>query len=552
MQTAKNVSSVPEHQRESGGRPPFPDRLKPLRLLMPELLALLESGLEDQLYAFVWLEESRSLSVTAARVESLTDSVDRGMVMRIFARGGNFEEATNILDPDHLRRLARGLRERVVSALSGMTSTDPVYRPLSIEEEIRRGLPGEVMAQMPAASDSSTWLHFAPVCLADPDRTDHAILGDRAREYRGRMMSISAVQNAALADARVFVRQTVKTQVFVDRTRNLSQILPVSLAYAMAISSGGHMGRSIRGGLGGLDIAVLDDAALLEATETCLRLDQAERLKPGRYRIITGPDVTGVIAHEAFGHTQEGDTCAKGRSIATGLRSSGHVVGNASATIHNNAAIFSMGADGERAGNGMGETGTMRSSVLSYGTNGSYFFDHEGEFARLHSLIDGGLLNRPMTDLWSSVRLGEIRTANGKRESWRRPIMTRQTNTYFTPGDSTLHELIVRVKHGYLARHAHGGMEDPKGGSLTAGTEYLEEIENGRLTGRLFLGPSGGHVELSDPVFDMLARIEGKTSVEHPEGIPANKYGGCGKYHKELVEAGSGGPYILWESINCG
>ena len=130
--------------------------------------------------------------------------------------------------------------------------------------------------------------------------------------------------------------------------------------------------------------------------------------------------------------------------------------------------------------------------------------------------------------------------------------MVRQTNTYFTPGDATLEELIARVPAGFLAHWAHGGMEDPKGGSLTAGTEYLEEIRDGRLTGRLFVGPTGGHVELSDPVFSLLARIEGKTGSSHPRGIPENKYGGCGKYHKESVDAGCGGPWILWSSVTCG
>ena len=130
--------------------------------------------------------------------------------------------------------------------------------------------------------------------------------------------------------------------------------------------------------------------------------------------------------------------------------------------------------------------------------------------------------------------------------------MTRQTNTYFTPGDKSLEELIGMVEEGYLAKWASGGMEDPKGGSLTAGTSYFEEIKNGKLTGEIYLGPSGGHIELSDPVFTLLNRIVAKSKSVHENNIPENKFGGCGKYHKEGVPAGCGGPYILWESINCG
>ncbi len=99
-------------------------------------------------------------------------------------------------------------------------------------------------------------------------------------------------------------------------------------------------------------------------------------------------------------------------------------------------------------------------------------------------------------------------------------------------------------------------MEDPKGMGLTAGTEYLEEVKDGKRTGNLFLGPQGGHVELSDPVPRLLESIIAKSTIEADgspdQGEPHNKWGGCGKYHKEGVEAGCGGPWILWEGITCG
>jgi hypothetical protein len=50
----------------------------------------------------------------------------------------------------------------------------------------------------------------------------------------------------------------------------------------------------------------------------------------------------------------------------------------------------------------------------------------------------------------------------------------------------------------------------------------------------------------------MLDKIVAKTKSVNANHIPENKFGGCGKYHKELVSAGCGGPYILWESVNCG
>lgn len=526
-----------------GHRLPFPARLNPLRALLPELLAILEGGREREWYAFVWLEETLVRGAVCARLESCSQETDRGVVFRIQAGGTHYEHATNRLIPAGLRAEARAFRARVEAAWAARPAPGAAapYRPRPWPEELAHPLPCELRSQIPGTPAAGDWVHFSPRCLRDPRRTTLATLRRLAAQTRGRVLAEAARFRAEpghagypeLGEVRVAARQTLHTQLFADRERRLSQCLPVSLLYAMGVSAAGTSGRAILGGLGGLEIAALGEEGLREAAVVPLLLARAERLTPGHYTVITGPDVTGVIAHEAFGHTQEGDTWMKGRSIAEGLRRDGVRVGNDHASIINHPGVFSM-------------------DHKPFGTNGSLFFDHEGELARPQTLLDRGWLGAPMTDLAAAQALGVPRSANGKRESWRRPLMTRQTNTYFTPGDATLEQLIARVPRGFIARHAHGGMEDPKGGSLTAGTEYLEEIVDGRLTGRLFLGPAGGHIELSDPVFDLLARIGGKTATAHPDQVPDNKYGGCGKYHKESVDAGCGGPWILWESVTCG
>ncbi len=516
-------------------RPEFPSNLQSIRDLMPELLRIIENGAEEKRYCFVWLEETRSTAVVSSRMENMTTSTDRGIVFRAYQNEIHYERSTNDMDPESLKTMAIEFRAYLDSRPEGEGST---FEPVSLADEVAQGLPGDIQSAFPEHYDAGTPLHFSPLCEIDPYTLGADEIRRKAKTYRKKVMELSETyaernEGEELSDVKVMIRVTVKTQVFIDRTRNISQSLPIPLFYAMGISPRGNMGRTIKGGLGGAEMLSPSEEELKDAAFTPFILDRAERIKPGRYRVITGPDVTGVIAHEAFGHTQEGDTCAKGRSIAPGLREKHVKVGNDQASIVNYAGVYSM-------------------DDQDHGTNGSLFFDHEGQFPRPQSILDKGYLSLPMTDLFASIRLNAPRTANGKRESWRRPLMTRQTNTYFTPGDKTLDELIKMTGDGYLARHAHGGMEDPKGGSLTAGTEYLEEIKDGRLTGKILLGPSGGHIELSDPVFDLLDRIIAKTGTVHPEDIPQNKYGGCGKYHKESVDAGSGGPFILWESVTCG
>jgi len=524
-------------QENNGKRVEFPTHLKEVRSLMPELLATLEKGREKDWYAFVWLEETKQSAYTAAITENAAESLDRGVVFRVFVDGQNYEKSTNQLDSENLKLLAKEFRMELDRKFPSVNSES--YKPNSWQQEKSLGLDEEFTQQLTNDLSTNTEVHFSAKCELNPFETTIEKIKKIATQTRNELLEKAKSNVAAhsefdeLADIRCMVRQSITTHVFVDREKNMSQTIPVTINYTMGMTKTGQMARAVGGGLGGLELSKLSDEDKNEVSYRSLQLANAKKLAPGRYKVISGPDVSGVIAHEAFGHTQEGDTWMKGRSIASGLHQSKTKVGNDQASIMNHPNLFSMDA-------------------LDFGTNGSYFFDHEGQIARSQTILDKGMLSTPMTDLTSATRLNVPRTANGKRESWRRPLMARQTNTYFTAGDKTLDELIGMVDEGYLARWASGGMEDPKGGSLTAGTSYLEEIKSGKLTGEIFLGPSGGHVELSDPVFTLLDRIVAKSKSAHKDNIPENKIGGCGKYHKEGVPAGCGGPFILWESITCG
>lgn len=515
----------------------FPTHLQSIRTLMPDLLSILETGRTNDWYAFVWLEEYKKLSYSAAITENASEDQDRGLVMRVFVDGQNFEKSTNQLRPESLKLLATELRMELDRKFP--TVLHPAYKPVSWQNEKTLGLGSDILRQLPDHLDCKTEVHFSPNCEQNPFDSTIEKLNKIAKTCRSDLLATTEkILNGndhfeKLADIRTVVRQRITTFVFVDREKNMSQTIPVTINQSAGMTKSGQSARAIVGGLGGLELTTLSLEDKNEVTYRSLQLAKAKKILPGRYKVISGPDVTGVIAHEAFGHTQEGDTWMKGRSIAKDLHYSKSKVGNDQASIMNHPDMFSM-------------------DDKNFGTNGSYFFDHEGQIARPQKILDKGMLSTPMTDLTSATKLNVPRTANGKRESWRRPLMARQTNTYFTEGDKTLEELIAMVDSGYLARWASGGMEDPKGGSLTAGTSYLEEIKNGKLTGEIYLGPSGGHIELSDPVFTLLDRIVAKSKSAHSECVPENKIGGCGKYHKEGVPAGCGGPFILWESITCG
>jgi predicted Zn-dependent protease len=522
---------------QSNFRPALPNRLVDLQSTLKQCLTLLEQGRTKELYAFVWYEEKATYNVEVARTTNTSETRDRGIVFRVMCNGVQFESASNSLETDELIRSAKALRSKVDKQCP--IASEKPYVPTSWTFETENGLPVELTEQIPQNAQPETPVHFAPTCEQDPDLIRTQTLLELAQQYRNAALERATAENghlknaSELADIQLVARFKMIYNLFVDREKTLSQALPISLIAGGGVTTTGQSARVSMGGLGTLELIKMNEEHLQSLAIVPQELSVAEKLKPGRYKVITGPGVSGVIAHEAFGHTQEGDTWMKGRSIARTLHADKVRVGNDLATIMNNPAVFSM--EGQRSG-----------------CNGSYFFDNEGQLSRPQTILDKGYLSTPMTDLTSAQLLNVDRTANGKRESWRRPLMARQTNTYFTPGDHSLEELIGMVSDGFLARTPHGGMEDPKGGSLTAGAGYFEEIKEGQLTGKKFIGPAGGHVELTDSVFDVLDRIEAKSKVTHETNTPEVKLGGCGKYHKELVDAGVGGPFILWNNINCG
>lgn len=518
-------------------RPALPDSIKALIPTLRRCQKLLELGRENDVYAYAWYEEKITKAVQVSHTVNTSETQDRGVVFRIMCNGIHFESASNQIDEASLLECAQSLRARIEEKC-GIT-TEKAFFPTTWFQELETGVSEEIAGQINPHATAEDHIHFAPLCQQDPNEISTADLISRVQAAREKALALAEAshiqyaERSPIADVRLMGRLKLTHNVFIDREKTMSQTLPITVIGGGGITKTGQSMNVIRGGLGTLELTEFSDDDFNNLAVTPQELSTAEKLKPGRYPVITGPGLSGVIAHEAFGHTQEGDTWMKGRSIAKRLHGDKVQVGNAQATIMNNPAVYSM-------------------EEADAGSNGSYYFDHEGQLARAQTILDGGYLSTPMTDLSSAFKLKVSRTANGKRESWRRPLMARQTNTYFTPGEHSVADLIGMVKDGFLAVHPHGGMEDPKGGSLTAGSPYFEEIKEGKLTGKKFIGPAGGHIELTDSVFDVLERIQAKSAVSHNDDTPVIKLGGCGKYHKELVDAGVGGPYILWESVNCG
>ncbi len=225
----------------------------------------------------------------------------------------------------------------------------------------------------------------------------------------------------------------------------------------------------------------------------------------GRSTVILDPSVTGLIAHESFGHGLEADQVLRERSY---LKQHLHKkVASDICKIYDNPSLS--------------------------GPIGSYFFDDEGIRAGKNALVEDGILKNFIYDRRSASELNTIPQGNGRRESFAHPLNVRMSNTYFEPGDHELDEMISEIQNGVMLIHGNFGMEDPIGGGMQGTSKKGYLIENGEKTKIL------RSVALSGSVLELLQNIDAisKDTLKLDGGT-------CGKGSEDYIPVSSGGSYI--------
>ena len=250
--------------------------------------------------------------------------------------------------------------------------------------------------------------------------------------------------------------------------------------------------------------------SMKETVKLAIELLDAKPATPGVYTIITDPSITGLFAHEAFGHGLEMDQFVKERAVAKDYI--GKRVAKPILNMHDGAkSTFSVA---------------------------SYFFDDEGALANDTQIIKKGILNGGICDSISASILGVAPTGNGRRQSYKRKSYTRMTNTFFDKGKDKLEDMIASVDYGYYIAITNNGMEDPKNWGIQCTALYGREIVNGKFSGKI-ISP----VVMSGYVIDFLESI----SMISSENFSVIGSGSCGKGYKEWVRVSDGGASLKAE-----
>ena len=299
------------------------------------------------------------------------------------------------------------------------------------------------------------------------------------------------------------------SKLFITKNRELDQFYSWVNVMAVAIyNSGEKMVMAREGTYSNLMKEALEGIperipALVEKVK---KLAGAKPIVPGVYDVITDPSISGLIAHEAFGHGVEMDQFVKDRALAKNFV--GEYVASPICNMHDGAAATFSTA--------------------------SYFFDDDGVLAHDTQIIKDGILVAGISDLVSATELGTEPTGNGRRQSYKRKAYSRMTNTFFSPGSDKLEDMIASIKHGYMLFETNNGMEDPKNWQIQCTAEYGIEIVDGKLTDN-YVSP----VVMSGSVPELLKSISMISDDFKIIGA-----GSCGKGYKEWVRVSDGGPAL--------
>lgn len=217
--------------------------------------------------------------------------------------------------------------------------------------------------------------------------------------------------------------------------------------------------------------------------------ENAVPVEPGEYTCIFSPAVTGVFAHESFGHKSEADFMVGDENMkrewAIGTR-----VG---------AELLNIVDTGMEEGSGYVP------------------FDDEGTRAKKTYLIRDGILSGRLHSAMTAAALKEELTGNARAVSFQFEPIVRMTATYVEPGKSTKEELIAGVKKGiYISDYNHGsGMS-----TFTIAPNKAYMIRDGHLAEPVKISVITGNV------MHTLHEIDG-LSAEFE--LCSFALGGCGK-----------------------
>lgn len=215
----------------------------------------------------------------------------------------------------------------------------------------------------------------------------------------------------------------------------------------------GSASRAYRKGFEFLNDDLIETLAKESVSQTSLMFE-AVKPKGGEMPVVMGAGSSGILLHEAIGHTFEADFNRK------------------------NVSIFSdrLGKQICPANINVVDDGTIENA------RGAINFDDEGVESQKTYIVKDGILESYLHDRISAGYYNVAPTGNGRRQSFRYAPLPRMRVTYMEQGETPEADIIASVKQGVYVDNFTNGQVQIGAGDFTffVKTGYL--IENGKLT----------------------------------------------------------------------
>lgn len=174
----------------------------------------------------------------------------------------------------------------------------------------------------------------------------------------------------------------------------------------------------------------------------------------GEMPVVMGSGSSGILLHEAIGHSFEADFNRMNTSIFSDKL--GKKICSEEISVIDDGTVF--------------------------GNRGSINFDDEGVLSQKTYMVKDGILNSYLHDRISANYYKTAPTGNGRRESFRFMPLPRMRATYMESGKNNESDIISSVKKGIFVDNFSNGQVQIGAGDFTFFVKSGFLIENGKLT----------------------------------------------------------------------
>lgn len=383
-------------------------------------------------FAEIYVDEKISNSVTLINgiAERVNGGKDLGVGIRIFTGTSSLYAYTNIIEKDNLIKMAKELsicaKENLNSKILDFTN-----------KEVKNN---HKILEMPNTFRKKEVLPFLRLSHESARKTSNLITETSMSYMDVKQNIIIANSNGLFAkDQRVRTRFTISAVATKDNNKEDGYV-------SHGASKGFEHIRNFDFEKEGINAATM-------AIENV----NAGLCPSGKMPVIIDNGFGGVIFHEACGHSLEATAIAKNASVFCNKK--GELIANPKVT-----AI---------------DDGTIENAW------GSINIDDEGNKSKKNILIKNGVLNSYLVDTLNGIKMGEISTGSGRRESYKYAPTSRMTNTYIDNGNDSINDIFASVNYGLYAKTMGGGSVVPTTGDFNFAVKEAFVIKNGKIHSRV-------------------------------------------------------------------